>query len=230
MSPKPTSDAEKRILIRSYGRRKSKGLRPRRSNALESVMAQAAITLPPGDGAVDLASLFAAKPKAIWFEVGFGNGEHMAGQALEHPDTGLIGCEPFINGVAACCVHIEQKNLSNIRIWPDDARMLMARLPDGCLERFYLLHPDPWPKSRHHKRRFIQQETLDEIARLLKPGAELRMATDHADLAEWLQEKAGAHASFVQQPINPAEWPETRYGNKGLQEGRARKYFVFRRK
>lgn len=230
-------EAKPHPLIRSFGRRKSKGMRQTRENALETVMATAEIKLPDGDGAVDPASFFATKPQEIWFEIGFGNGEHVLAQAERNPHVGVIGCEPFINGVAALCVGVEQAGAENIRIWPDDARVLMARFPDQSLDRLFLLHADPWPKARHHKRRFIQTETLDEIARLLKPGAELRMATDHPGLAEWLLEKTEAHPAFegpTQKPEDrmtpPADWPETRYGKKGIKQGRPPVYFIFKRR
>jgi tRNA (guanine-N7-)-methyltransferase len=225
------------ILIRSYGRRRTKGLRPTRVHAQEEVLPQVAITLPREGERVDPASFFSKENpvKAIWFEIGFGNGEHLLQLAMNNPDIGFIGCEPFINGVAALCVGIRENNVKNIRIWPDDARMLMARLKDHSLDRLFLLHPDPWPKTRHHKRRFVQTETLDQIAKLLKPGAEFRMATDHPELAAWLLEKTYFHPAFTwlatcaddwRKP--PADWPETRYGQKGLKQGRPPVYFRFR--
>lgn len=186
---------------------------------------------------LDPRTFFAFPAEEIWFEVGFGNGEHLLYQALRHPDIGFIGCEPFMNGVSALCVGIKENNLKNIRIWPEDARLLMEALNPASLDRLFLLHPDPWPKMRHHKRRFIQTETLDEIARLLKPGAEFRMATDHTDLAAWLLEKTYGHPGFAwlatcaedwRKP--PDDWPETRYGQKGLGQGRPPVYFRFRRR
>lgn len=238
MSPKPTSDAEesRRPLIRSFGRRWSKGLRITRSTALETAMPRVEIKLPAGEGLVNPKSFFPASVKEVWFEIGFGNGEHLLHQAIANPAIGMIGCEPFMNGVAALCVGIEEKKLENLHIWPDDARLLMSRLPDASLDRLFLLHADPWPKTRHHKRRFVQTETLDEIARLLKPGAEFRMATDHPSLAVWLLDKTYHHPAFVWMAreandwrLPPADWPETRYGKKGLKQGRPPVYFIFKR-
>ena len=235
MSQKPTSGA-KNIPIRSYGRRRSKGLRPTRAGAMREMLPQVAVALPEGKALINPASLFEQPVEAVWFEIGFGNGEHLLRQAINNPETGLIGCEPFINGVSALCVGIRENKVKNIRIWPDDARILMDRLEAQSLDRLFLLHPDPWPKSRHHKRRFVQTETLDRIARLLRPGAELRMATDHQELAVWLLEKTYFHPAFKwlatcaddwRQP--PADWPETRYGQKGLRQGRPPVYFRFRR-
>lgn len=242
MSQKPTSDGKKskdadgvkHPLIRSYGRRWSKGLRPTRASALESVMAWASLEFP--SKAVDPATFFDTPVKQVWFEIGFGNGEHILQQGINHPDVGLIGCEPFMNGVAALCVGISEKNVKNVRIWPNDARLLMEKMKPASLDRLFLLHPDPWPKTRHHKRRFLQTETLDEIARLLKPGAEFRMATDHVDLSTWLLDKTYHHPAFEWTAKEaddwrtpPEDWPETRYGKKGLKQGRPPVYFIFRR-
>ncbi len=234
MSQKPTSDAK--ILIRSFGRRRTKGLRVTRASAMENVLPLVQIELPKGDKPVDPHSFFDAKVKEIWFEIGFGNGEHLLHQALNNPDIGMIGCEPFMNGVAALCVGIEEKKVKNIRVWPEDARLLMARLKPKSLDRLFLLHPDPWPKTRHHKRRFVQTETLDQIAQLLKPKAQFRMATDHPVLATWLLEKTYFHPAFRWTAssaddwrLPPEDWPETRYGQKGLKQGRPPVYLIFKR-
>ncbi|MFM7739403.1 MAG: tRNA (guanosine(46)-N7)-methyltransferase TrmB, partial [Planctomycetota bacterium] len=136
------------------------------------------------DGLIDLDELFpGATGHAL--EVGFGGGEHLAAQARLHPQTGFIGCEPFENGVAKMLTQIRLQGLSNVRVHPDDARDILARLPDASLDVMFVLFPDPWPKFRHHKRRFIQSQSLDVIARMLKPGGELRVATDHPDYAQW---------------------------------------------
>ena len=242
MSQKQTLDAKpvKKIPIRSYGRRRAKGLRATRAGAMEEVLPGAEIKPPPpsgeGEGTVDPKSFFTFTPKQVWLEIGFGNGEHLLQQALGNPDIGIIGCEPFVNGVSALCVGIRENNVKNIRIWPDDARPLMARLRPESLDRLFLLHPDPWPKTRHHKRRFVQTETLDEMARLLRPGAEFRMATDHVRLAAWLFEKTYFHPAFtwLASTANdwrrlPAGWPETRYGKKGVAQGRPPVYLTFQK-
>lgn len=239
MSPKPTSGAkpDKVPLIRSYGRRRTKGLRPLRAGAMDDILPQMQIVLPEGDQPIDPASFFDRPVKEVWFEIGFGNGEHLLHQALNNPDIGLIGCEPFMNGVSALCVDIKEKGVKNIRIWPDDARLLMSRLKPHSLDRLFLLHPDPWPKTRHHKRRFVQTETLDQLAQLLKPGALFRMATDHVALAVWLLEKTYFHPAFKwlatcaeDWRLPPADWPKTRYGQKGLKQGRPPTYFSFERR
>lgn len=229
-------DRIKSTSVRTYGRRHAKKLRAARAGAMEAILPQVKISLPEGKGFVDPKSFFDFPVKEIWFEIGFGSGEHLLHQAVNNPDIGFIGCEPFINGVSALCVGIGEKNIQNIRVWPDDARMLMDRFAPQSLDRLFLLHPDPWPKTRHHKRRFLQTETLDQLAQLLKPGAEFRMATDHPELAVWLLEKMYFHSAFTWCAASSDDWrkspsdcPETRYGQKGMAQGRPPVYFTFRR-
>jgi tRNA (guanine-N7-)-methyltransferase len=215
--------------LKFYGRRKGKPLRKGRASAYETVMDEIRITLPE-DGA--LPDLFPGRE--TWLEIGFGDGAHLAHMALNNPDVGFIGCEPFVNGVAALCRDIRDKGIKNIRIWPDDARLLLARLKDKSVGRCFLLNSDPWPKTRHHKRRFIQQETLDELHRILKPGAELRMSSDHPSLTAWQLEKAYFHAGFTWNARRAADWkdrpadmPETRYQKKGAGQGRPTVFLSF---
>jgi tRNA (guanine-N7-)-methyltransferase len=186
-------------------------------------------------GAIDLRALFPAA-RAFAFEVGFGGGEHLAAQAAAHPEVGYIGCEPFLNGVAKLLTQIDEARLSNVRVHPDDARDVLPGLPSHSLSAFYVLFPDPWPKLRHHKRRFIQPGTLDELARVLKPGGELRLATDHADYALWALQHLMADMRFrwtaesaADWRVRPADWPATRYEQKALKAGRACVYLRFLR-
>jgi tRNA (guanine-N7-)-methyltransferase len=232
MCAEPVHDS----TLKFYGRRKGKKLRTRRQEALDAIMASAQISLPDGDPAVDPAGFFDFTPREIWLEIGFGGGEHLAYHAAENPDIGMIGCEPFLNGIASLCLQMHDRHLKNIRIWPEDARLFMARLQTASLDRCFIINSDPWPKKRHHKRRFIQQETLDELARLLKPGAELRMATDHPGLASWLIEKTYFHDKFEWTAKTAADWrtrpddlPETKFQNKGLKAGRPTVFLNFRR-
>jgi len=229
-------DCIKDIPVRTYGRRHVKKLKGIRALAIEDVLPQVSIFLPEGDGFIDPKSFFDFSVKEIWFEIGFGGGEHLLHQAINNPDIGLIGCEPFINGVSSLCVGIREKNVKNIRVWPSDARMLMDRIVPQSLDRLFLLHPDPWPKNRHHKRRFLQMETLDKLAQLLKLDALFRMATDHQELAVWLLKKMYFHSAFEWCAASADDWrkppldcPETRYGQKGLEQGRPPIYFSFRR-
>jgi tRNA (guanine-N7-)-methyltransferase len=166
---------------------------------------------------------FPHNPEKIWLEIGFGAGEHLIEQAKTHPNIGFIGCEPFMNGVSNCLMGIQNNDLDNIRLWADDARLLMDALPDQSLDRIFLLHPDPWPKKRHIGRRFIQTETLNSFARLMISGSELRIATDAPDLCNWMLEKCWQHPDFEWQAKSakdwrqrPDDWPKTRYGQKQL--------------
>lgn len=182
---------------------------------------------------LDLTALFGDKP--VWLEIGFGGGEHLAHQAANYPEVGFIGCEPFMNAVAMLLGKIRERELSNIRIHPGDVRNLFDVLPEASLDKAFLLYPDPWPKSRHHRRRAVTQEYLQPLARALKPGAEFRVATDISDYVrqtlievpkagfEWLAEGA----EDWRKPWG--DWISTRYEQKALREGRTPHYMTFRR-
>ena len=208
-----------------YGRRRGKKLRDGQQSLLDSLLPRLTLTVPPEPAKIDLAQAFGGSlpPDGLWLEVGFGAGEHLVWQAKEHPRVGLIGCEPYINGVAKCLAHIEREGLENIRLFTDDARLVMNALPDRSLSRVFVLFPDPWPKSRHHKRRFVQRDTLDVLARLMQPGAELRLATDDPSYLPWMVEHACTHPDFewlAERPADwrgrPADWPPTRYETKRI--------------
>lgn len=220
-----------------YGRRKGKTLKPGRQNAYEEVMAWARIFLPDGAEDIDPKDFFDFPVKTVWLEVGFGNGEQLVHQALNNPDIGMIGCEPFLNGVSALCRDIKEKGIKNIRIWQDDARLLLPSLRSKTFGRTFVLNSDPWPKKRHHKRRFIQTETLDEIHRLMVTGSELRLSSDDPSLNEWQLEKPYFHPGYEWLANDAAGWRErpadmlgTRYQNKGAVAGRATMFFNFRTK
>jgi len=159
----------------------------------------------------------------VWLEIGFGGGEHLIWQAQQRANIGIIGAEPYVNGVVKLLAHLESAPIPNIRIHSCDAREIIEALPDASLGRTFILFPDPWPKARHHKRRFIQMEMLNELARVMKPGAELRFASDDAGYVEWSLERFMAHPSFEWTATNvadwlsrPADWPPTRYEAKKL--------------
>lgn len=230
------------VRPRFYGRRRSRRLRPRRRALLETLLPGLRLT-PPSDGApLDPAALFARPPADIWLEVGFGAGEHLAAQARAHPEVGFIGCEPFVDGVAALLAALDDAAragapIDNVRILDDDARPLLDALPDACLGRVFLLFSDPWPKRRHHRRRVIQRATLDSLARLMRPGAELRFASDHMGYVAWTLQHMLAHPAFewtARRPADwrqrPADWPATRYQRKALAEGRVCVYLRFARR
>jgi len=204
--------------LRSFGRIKSRVIKPRQAALMDSLLPQIRVPAEPFDPR-------ALMPEAaqVWLEIGFGGGEHMAAQADLNRDTLILGAEPFQNGVASALRHIDERGLSNIRLWDDDVREMMARLPDACLERVHILFPDPWPKARHNKRRLVNAELLVELARLLKPGGRLRFATDWADYADWTLERVLASGLFAWPAeraddwrVPPADHITTRYEEKKL--------------
>jgi tRNA (guanine-N7-)-methyltransferase len=226
--------ALRKDTLKFYGRRKGKTIKQNRQAAYNLVMPSARIELPEKPEHLNPADFFDFQVKEVWLEIGFGNGEQLAHQALQNPKVGMIGCEPFMNGVAALCRDIKDKNIKNIRIWQDDARLLMPRLKNHSITHCLLLNSDPWPKKRHHKRRFVQQETLDELHRLLKKGSELRMSTDDPGLAAWELEKTYFHKGFRWLAESAADWRdrpddmlETRYQRKGATAGRPTVFLRF---
>ncbi len=218
---------------RLYGRRHGKKLRPRRQALIDELLPRLRINPQAG---LDPATLFDHKPSVVWLEVGFGGGEHLAAQARLRPDVGLIGCEPFINGLAGLCALIDDHKLTNIRVHDDDARLLMDCVRNASIGRLFLLFPDPWPKSRHHKRRFINAESLDACARILTDGAELRLATDDMSYCRWMLEHLQPHDAFTWTARGPGDWrqrsddwPETRYETKARDQGRPPAFLRYRR-
>ena len=207
-------------------------MRLRKSKLVAELLPQLRIVLPEKD-VLNPAALFQHRPNHIWLEVGFGGGEHLAAQAKAHPHLGLIGCEPFLNGVASLLEHIDDHKLQNIRILHDDARKLMDILPDASIDRCFILYADPWPKARHVERRFINPANLPRLARILKPGAEVRLATDVAPLAEWSKDVMDGAADFTRvhhDAAPPLDWVPTRYEEKGIKAGRTPVYMAYRRK
>ena len=175
--------------LRSFGRIKARPIKPRQAALMDTLLP--AIAVPdPKAGAVDPRALM-PHAKEVWLEIGFGGGEHMAAQAARRPDALVIGCEPFLNGVASALRHVEEGDLKNVRIHADDARDLVDALPDASVDRVLILFPDPWHKARHNKRRLIQDETAQALARILKPGGRLRFVTDWKDYADWALERLG---------------------------------------
>ena len=182
---------------------------------------------------LDLARLFGGRE--VWLEIGFGGGEHMIHQAQHNADVGIIGCEPYINGVAMLLGKIRSAGARNIAVHPGDVRNLFDVLPPASIARAFLLYPDPWPKRRHHKRRFVTPEHLAPLASCLKPGATLRVATDIPDYARQALEEV-PHHGFDWLAERPADWRDpwpdwtpTRYETKALREGRVPHYLTFRR-
>ena len=170
-------------------------------------------------------------PKPLWLEIGFGGGEHLVHMAARYPEVGLIGCEPFVNGIAMLLGKMRHAALTNLAIHPGDVRDLFEVLPPGILQKCFLNYPDPWPKSRHHRRRFVTQGYLTALARIMAPGAEFRVATDIADyVRQTLAEVPQAGFALVTQGSTPwDDWLSTRYEQKALREGRPPHYMTFRK-
>jgi tRNA (guanine-N7-)-methyltransferase len=197
--------------LRTFGRIKSRPIKPRQAALLETLLPK--IAFDP------------AEPPTgeTWLEIGFGGGEHLAEQAARHPNVRIIGAEPFVNGVASALRHVEERGVANVRLHQGDAREVLAALPEGVLSRIFILFPDPWPKARHNKRRLIQPEVVTDLARVLKPGGRLRFATDWADYANRALEMFIASPHLRWTPgqaddwrVPPADHVTTRYEEKRL--------------
>jgi tRNA (guanine-N7-)-methyltransferase len=170
--------------------------------------------------------------RPLWLEIGFGGGEHLVHMADLNPDIGIIGCEPFVNGVAMLLGKIRASGVENLRVYPQDVRALFDILPDACIGKTFLNYPDPWPKARHHRRRFVTPNHLQPLARVMQPGAEFRVATDIDDyVRQTLEEVPKAGFDLIQQSATPwGDWISTRYEQKAIREGRPQHYLTFRRK
>ena len=217
---------------RLYGRRQGHKLRVGQAGLVEDLLPR--ISVP--DGPLDSQALFGDE-RPLQLEIGFGAGEHLAGQAKLRPDHGLIGCEPFINGVVGALQHVQAGGLENVRLHMGDALDVLAQLPDASLERVYLHHPDPWPKARHAKRRFMNPGPLDRIAAKLKPGGEFRFGTDHPTYLRWALMQMNRRRDFEWQAAEakdfltrPEDWPETRYERKARRLGHEVWYFRYVRR
>ncbi|WP_374469335.1 tRNA (guanosine(46)-N7)-methyltransferase TrmB [Phenylobacterium sp.] len=204
--------------LRSYGRIKSRVIKPRQAALMDTLLPQVRVPAEPFDPR-------ALKPDAheVWVEIGFGGGEHMAAQAARHPDILILGAEPFQNGVASALRHLDEQVLGNVRVKDGDAREMLSHLPDASVARVFILFPDPWPKARHHKRRLVQADLVAELARVLKPGGRLRFASDWADYVDWSLERLTASPAFRwvaeradDWRVPPADHVTTRYEEKRL--------------
>lgn len=216
-----------------WGRRLARPLKDKQKDLLSMLLPTIQVTLDPNSAHKDT-GFFDVPMDELWLEIGYGGGEHLAAQAQQNPHVGMLGCEPFINGVASLLTHIEEANLKNIRIVVDDARLLLASLPDACLHRVFILFPDPWPKKRHHKRRIVSDETVAALSRVLVPGGRVHLATDIADYAVWMQDTFSRFPNFSlhlegRENIHerPESWPQTRYEAKGMEAGRDAAYMVY---
>lgn len=239
-SPKPRFRPSKSRLIEEqvatafFGRRKGKPLSPTQLKLVDELLPT--ISINPSEPVSDIQSIFAHAPQKIWLEIGFGGGEHMVRQAMDNPDVGIIGCEPFINGAVKALGQIEKEGIDTIRMYDEDAAHVLDWLPDASIDRIFLLYPDPWHKKRHWKRRFVSDRNLKRFVRVLKPGGIFRFASDIEDYVEWTLEHVAAVPELVEQCQNPAErleaypdWKRTRYEEKAFREGRKPQYLSFLR-
>lgn len=228
-----TTDApsRKRIL---FGRRRGKPLRKGQQTLIDEVLPELAV--PMTDNDIDLPALFPKNITGFWLEIGFGSGEHLAWQAEHNPDIGIIGCEPFLNGVAALLGKLEKSGAKNVRIHNEAAEILLDKLPPASISKAFLLFPDPWPKTSHHKRRFVSPPNIQRLARVLTDDAELRVGTDHSGYGEWILWHF-LNSDLFDWPaetaedwrVRPADWPPTRYEQKALAKGLRPVYYRFRR-
>jgi tRNA (guanine-N7-)-methyltransferase len=221
--------------LRSFGRRRGRALSARQASLWRELLPRLAVRLSAAELA-DPLSLFSAPVREVWLEIGFGGGEHLIWQAEQHPEAGILGCEPFQDGVVKVLGAIAARNRGNIRLHADDARPLIRHLPAASIARVFILYPDPWPKRRHWKRRLVSEGTLAELARIMLPGAELRIATDIGPYAEWILLAVRGQGSFRWTAETAADWrrrgsdwPATRYEAKALRAGQPCSYFRFRR-
>lgn len=221
-----------------YGRRRGRKLRPNAARHLEEGLAAHGLDpdLAESRETLDPASLFDPRPDTVFLEIGFGGGEHLAARAAENPAAGFIGAEPFINGVASLCGHMARHDLTNIRLWPEDVRLLLPRFAPASLAGAFILFPDPWPKFRHRSRRILQPPLLSEMKRLIKPGGSLLLASDEPVAKGWILQAMMDADGFrwnARRPDDwrqpPAGWPGTRYMAKAEREGRIPNWFMFRR-
>lgn len=219
-------------IRRLYGRRQGHKLRQGQAALVEELLPDVSV---PEDGPLDAVRLF-GRDCPLQLEIGFGAGEHLAAQAAADPATGFIGCEPFLNGVVGALNHIRDGELANVRLYMGDALEVIERLPDASLERVYLLHPDPWRKARHAKRRMVNNGPLDLIHAKLVPGGEFRLGTDDPTYCRWAMMVMNQRRDFAWQAasaedflVRPADWPETRYERKARRQGHEVWYFRYLR-
>ena len=220
---------------RVYGRRLTKPLTKTSEARLREYFPKYSISLEGGQ--VDYTKLFGYNPREVWLEIGFGKGEHLISQAKANPDVGFIGCEPYVNGVSGLVDQMVRDNVTNIRFFMDDARLLMDATKKQSVSRAFILFPDPWRKKRHYKRRIVSAGNLTVLAEILKDGAQLRIGTDHHDYCRWILARLMEDINFNWNGSHPdewhkrsADWPQTRYEKKALAVGRKSTYLTFQRK
>ncbi len=209
--------------LRTFGRTGGRPLSPRQQRLMEELLPKIVVDIDALQDNFDPKDLFNASCKEVWFEIGFGGAEHLIGQAARNPHVGIIGAEPFQEGVAKALTSIETDGVQNVRLHPDDARKVLDKLANASLDRIFIMFPDPWHKTRHHKRRLIQPEFIETLARILKPEGKVRFATDWANYADWTLERFENSDKFNWLAQSSDDWKNppkdhvtTRYQTKGL--------------
>lgn len=219
-----------------FGRRRGPRIRGVQSAALDTVYSGLGIPDTP-EPVADIRDLFSRNVSEVRMEIGFGGGEHLIDHLSKRPDAAFIGVEPFVNGMAKFCAALQEGDRGRVRLFDDDAALLLDRLPDQCLSGLDLLYPDPWPKKRHWKRRFISDDNVARIARVLKPGSEFRFASDIEHYVAWTLTRVRRSPAFEWKAAAPEDWqqpypgwPGTRYEQKALAAGRTPAYLTFIRR
>ena len=228
---------ENKLLF--YGRRHGRKLRPQQADTLARGLSEFSLVGKLPAAPIDPRGFFSHAPSKIFLEIGFGGGEHLSARAVAAPDSGFIGAEPFMNGVARLCRHLIDGEIGNVRVWPDDVRLLLPQLEPASLDGIFILFPDPWPKFRHQGRRILQPEMLAQLSRLLRVGGFVSLASDDSTAKTWILEqmlRASIYrggifswdaASFGDCLLPPRDWPGTRYMAKADIAGRRSMWFTF---
>ncbi|PSC04862.1 tRNA (guanosine(46)-N7)-methyltransferase TrmB [Alsobacter soli] len=217
-----------------FGRRKGKKLRAGQADLFETLLPR--LRIDPKQDLARPRELFPRPVGGLWLEIGFGGGEHLLARSRENPDVGFIGCEPFVNGMAKLLAAVDAEKLDNIRLYDGDALQVIEALPEASVDRVIQLYPDPWPKRRHHKRRFVSDAMLARLARIVRPGGSFWFASDIDHYVGWVLARVLRSPDFVWEASSAADWrtpypgwPGTRYEAKALREGRTPSYLRIRR-
>lgn len=218
--------------FRTFGRAKGKPLSPAQAGLMRDVFPRFDVGPKIKNGENPFRNI----DGPLWLEIGFGGAEHLLWQAERNSGVTILGVEPFLNGVAKAVRGISDKDLKNLRLHRGDARDVLALLPDACLEKVFVLFPDPWPKARHHKRRIINAQFIEDLHRVIKPGGKFRFGSDIIHYVDWSLTRIKAHGGFEWEAtrqsdwrVRPDDWPSTRYLEKALREGRSGHFFEFTR-
>lgn len=217
-----------------FGRRRGKAMKPRQAGLYGTQLPELRIAIEDATAPVSLSELFPHNPQKIRLEIGFGGGEHLIHEAKRFPEMGFIGVEPFVNSMAKCLANAAEEGLKNVRVYDDDATQLLDWMPESCIDEIDLLYPDPWPKMKHWKRRFVNHANLSRFARVLKPRGRFRFASDIETYVNWTLQHIDKHEAFEWTARNADDWrlpydgwPSTRYEAKAFREGRTPAYLTF---